>query len=239
MKKSLKSKYQFLLIIFFVIIVIQSTLILVVSYSHTSYIQLRNNIQMLVIFFLLVMFIYFIVMFYYIPLKYEQALKEIYQLIGEISEGKYDIDLEYKTHNQSAEITSLINALHRMMSIIIRFDSLKTEKIYEHHQRIQQLINMLPQGCLIITIIGEIVYLNDFIKKNFKELTENLNILETLLPEFLEDTFKPVIVESLKSGININEKFLEIDKIRFKINSSIVRNRKSQPVGSIYIIVKA
>lgn len=241
MKKSLKNRYQILLFVFLIVIVLESAFILMTVFNAFNLSQLKADIQSIVILFMLLEFIYFIVLFYYVPFQYEQALKEVYQLVQEISEGKYQIDLEQKTHNQAVEIKNMMVAIQRMMNIIIKFDSLKGDKIYEHHQRIQMLINMIPQGCLIITIIGEIVYINDFVKDQFPALTENLNILETLLPEYMEDELKPIMIESIKSGNNLHDKVLNIKSLesKFNLNSSIIRNRKGLPIGAIFIIVKA
>jgi signal transduction histidine kinase len=241
MKKSIKSKYQMLLLIFFAVFMLEAALILMTAYSPIRLQQLKSDIQSIVILFMLLQFVYFVILYYYVPYQYDHALKEIYQLLREISEGKYQIDLDLKTHQQGEEIQNLIIALHRMMNIIIKFDNLKTEKIYEHHQRIQLLINMLPQGCLIITITGEIVYCNDFIKENFPVLSENLNILETLLPEYLEDELKPMMIESIKTGSNIHEKIVNITSLAatYIISNSIVRSRKGQSIGAIFIVVKA
>ncbi len=241
MKKSLKNRYQILLLIFFAIFIVESALILITVLSNGDMARLKADLQSIVIMFIFAQFIYFIVLFYYIPYQYERANREIYHILQEISEGKYQIDLEAKTYNQSEEITSLIKAMNRMMNIIIKFDSLKADKIYEHHQRIQMLINMIPQGCLIMSIIGEIVYINDFVKKNFPALTENLNIMETLLPDYIEQELKTLMVESLKSGNNLQNVKVTIssqDK-SYLLNSSIIRNRKGQTTGAIFIIVSA
>lgn len=241
MKKSLKNRYQILLLIFFAIFIIESALILISVLSNGDMARLKADLQSIVIMFIFVQFIYFIVMFYYIPYQYERANREIYHILQEISEGKYQIDLEAKTNNQSDEISSLIKALHRMMNIIIKFDSLKADKIYEHHQRIQMLINMIPQGCLIMSIIGEIVYINDFMKKNFPALTENLNIMETLLPDYVESELKPMMGESVKTGNNLQNVKVTISSQNksYLLNSSIIRNRKGQTTGAIFIVVSA
>lgn len=242
MKKSLKNRYQILLLIFFAIFIIESALILVSVYNTGNLAMLKADLQSIVILFVLFQFIYFIVLFYYIPYQYDRALKDIYQILQEISEGKYQIDLEAKTCNQTTEIVSLMTALSRMMNIIIRFDSLKADKIYEHHQRIQSLISMIPEGCIIMSIIGEIVYENDFVKTHFPALTENLNLLETLLPDYVEDELKPLMMESIKNANNLQDRKIVIksqENAAFRVDSSIIRNRKGQPTGAIFIIVKA
>jgi len=241
MKKSLKTRYQTLFLIFFAVFLLESALILFTVFNPISLAQLKADVQSIVILFILIQFIYFVVLFYYIPYQYDRAYKEIYQILQEISEGKYQIDLDLKTYNQSIEIQNLIIALQKMMNIIIKFDSLKADKIYEHHQRIQMLINMIPEGCMLLTIIGEIVYINDFVKEHFPELSENLNILENLLPGYIEDGLKPTMIESIKTGNNLHDKIIDIKPLerKFRLNSSIVRNRKGQSIGAIFIIIKA
>lgn len=240
MKKSLKGKYQFLLVIFFLIFIIEAGLIFVTLYNSNSLNSMRADIQFIVILFVMIKFIYFIIMFYYIPFKYDLAFRELTILIQEISEGKHEFDLELKTHNQSHEVAILMEAMKRMMNVIIRFDSLKTDKIFEHHQRIQLLINMIPEGCLVISIIGEIVYMNNFVKENFPDLNENLNIIETYLPEYIESDLKPIMIESIKNGNNLHDKLIKtsLNEQEYKLNSSIVRNRKGASIGAIFIIVK-
>jgi signal transduction histidine kinase len=238
MKRSLKSRYQILMIIFFAIFILESALILLAVIKPVSLYQLQENIHSIVILFIFILFVYFLVLFYYIPYKYEQGLKQIYQIMDEVSEGKYLIDLELKTHNQYDEIADLITAMQKMMSIVIRFDSLKADKIFEHHQRIQLLINMLPEGCLILSLIGEILYVNEALKLEFPELTEDLNIIETLLPAHIEKELKPLILGSLRNGENIKQKSFSVGedgKLHY-LSSSIVRNRKGQPVGAVFVI---
>jgi signal transduction histidine kinase len=239
MKKSLKNKYQYLLFIFFAIFILESILIILTILRPIPLQQLKLDIQSIVIFFIFVQFIYFVILFYYVPYKYEVAYREVHQLINEITEGKYQIDFDLKTYLQDAEIQSLIKAMQRMMDIITRFDNLKSEKVYEHHQRLQLLINMLPQGCMIMSAIGEVVYCNNYIKDNFPVLIESLNVLETMLPEHLETSLKPLIADSIKYGNNLHDTEFEIASLgkRFLLNTSIVHNRKGQITGAIFVIV--
>jgi signal transduction histidine kinase len=240
MKKSLRAKYQLLLLIFFIVIIAESAVILVVFHTPMSLEQLKGSIQSLIILFIVIKFVLFVGLFYYIPYQYEHALKEIHRIIHEISEGKYQIDLEQKTLNQNLEIKDLMIAMQKMMSIIIRFDALKTDKIYEHHQRLQALINMMPQGCMIVSVIGEIVYINGTMMKAFPALVENLNIFETLLPDSVENEFKPILIDCIRSGRNLHSLPLKIkssDNV-LTISSSIVRNKKGLTTGAIFILVK-
>ena len=241
MKRSIKSRYQLMLLIFFAIFILESALILVTLVRPDSIVQLRNNIHSIVILFILILFVYFIVLFYYIPYQFEKGLKEIYDILEDISEGKYDIDLELRTYHQKEEISSLINALQKMMHIIIRFDGLKGDKIFEQHQRLQFLLDLLPEGCLIISNIGEIIYNNDFIRNHFPELAENLNIIEVLLPPYIEDELKPMLLDSLKNGDSLHENRFKAgqDGNSYTLNSRIVRNRKGQTVSAVFVITQA
>ncbi len=241
MKRSIKSRYQMLLIIFFTIFVVESVLVLFTVIRPIGLPQLKSDLQSVLIIFFFIQFIFFIVLLYYIPYLYDRSLREIDMLIQEISEGKYEVDLELKTHNQSAEVVSLMTALQRMMNIIIRFDTLKGDKIYEHHQRLMTLVHLIPQGCLVVTVVGEIVYMNDFIKDNFPELAENLNIMETLLPEYLEDNLKPIILHCMQNGESLKGRSFKLPEsgLSYRLDCGIVRNRKGQPAGAVFIIVKA
>ncbi len=241
MKPSLKNKYQFLLFIFFAVFILESVLIILTILRPSPVQQLKLDIQSIVIFFMFVQFIYFVIMFYYIPYKYEQAYREVHQIINEIAEGKYQIDFDLKSYHQASEIQSLIKAMQRMMEIIVRFDNLKSEKVYEHHQRLQLLVNMLPQGCIIMSAIGEIVYCSNYIKDTFPALTESLNVLETLLPDYLEESLKPLITHCIKAGNNLHDMEFEIasQNKKYLLNSSLVHNRKGQISGAIFIIVNS
>lgn len=239
MKKSLKGKYQYLLFIFFGIFILESVLIILTILRPISVEQLKLDIQSIVIFFIFVQFIYFIILFYYVPFKYDLAYREVHQLINEIAEGKYLINFDLKIYNQDAEIQSLIRALQKMMDIIVRFDNLKADKVYEHHQRLQMLINMLPEGCIVMSAIGEIVYCNNYIKDTFPVFTESLNVLETLLPEYLEKNLRPLISDTIKYGNNLHDKPFLIPSLNrtFLLNSSIVHNRKGHLIGAVFVII--
>jgi hypothetical protein len=83
--------------------------------------------------------------------------------------------------------------------------------------------------------------MNDFVKVNFPDLSDNLNIIETYLPEYIESDLKPIMIDSIKSGNNLHDKMIKINSKNqvYKLNSSIVRNRKGASIGAIFIIVKA
>ncbi|HOD17251.1 MAG TPA: hypothetical protein PKJ14_01210 [Candidatus Cloacimonadota bacterium] len=241
MKKSLQSHFRLLLFFFFLVSILESVLIFLAVRQTDNPQKLVSDTHLLVLLFLFIQFVFFVILYYYIPYQYSRAFEELKKIMKEISEGKYQFDLENRTAHQAREIADLMSALQDMMNVINRFDSLKTEKISEQHIRTQQLINMLPQGCLIMNITGEILYVNRVAAKFFPELTENLNILETYLTQTVETEFKPLLINSIKSGENLHNRKLGISElgITLNINSSIVKNRKNQPTGVIFLFVKA
>lgn len=241
MKKSLHSRYQILLIGFFALYVVESILIFLAVLQSDNPAKLASDTHSLLILFMFVQFVYFIILFYFIPYQYNRAFREIHQLFREISEGKYQIDLDAKSYHQDEEVVALMADLQKMMGIISRFDNLKGDKIHEQHQRMQMLLDMLPQGCLILNITGEIIYVNELIRKYFPALTENLNIIETFLPEEIEAELKPLFLETFKTGSNLHNKKVTISSLAttFNVNSNVVHNRKGQPTGAIFLIVKA
>ncbi len=240
MKKSLRKKFQIMMVLFFGLFIVESILIILAVMMPLNIQQMRLDIQFIIILFMFITFIYFIILFYYIPYKYDHSYKALHQIFGEVSEGNYQIDLDLKTHLQDEEVQNLIIAFDKMMNIIQRFDELKVEKVYEHHQRLQGLLSLIPHGCMIVTTIGEIVYLNEQVKAEFPVFEENLNIIETLLPEKYETSMKPVIVEGLSSGVNLHQREVVIipEEPSYKISSTLIKNRKGQSTGAVFLIEK-
>ncbi len=56
------------------------------------------------------------------------------------------LDIDSSIYDQDKDFQELIYALDKMPKFIIRFDQVKADKIFEHHQSIQLLINLLPQS---------------------------------------------------------------------------------------------
>jgi len=164
MKRSLKSKYHLLIAILFGMIALQTTILLFAVSQAKDLLSLASDIHSIVIIFVFGIFVYIVILYNYIPFKLHKAIADVQSLVERITGGNYQIDIDSSVYDQDKDFQSLIYALDKMLGIITRFDQAKAEKIYEHHQRIQMLINLLPQSILIIGANGDVVYCNEIIE---------------------------------------------------------------------------
>jgi len=238
MKRSFKTRYHILIAILFGIIVLQ-TLILLFSVAQAQDLAtLASDIHSIVIIFVFLIFVYIVILYNYIPYRLHKAIYEVEQLIEEISSGNYQVDIDSSIYDQDKDFQELVNALNKMLEIITRFDQAKADKIFEHHQRLQLLINLLPQSILITGANGDVVYCNEPLRKRFPMISETVNLNELIWKNDYYSRIFSVIMDSLRYGNNIYDVIVEdvvyLGKVR--INGSVVRNRKGISTGAVYVL---
>jgi signal transduction histidine kinase len=238
MKKSLKSKYHLLVAILFGIIALQTIIMLFVVSQGKDLLSLASDLHSVIIIFVFGLFVYIVVLYNYIPFKLHKAIKEVEQLVERISTGNYQIDIDSSIYDQDKDFQSLIFALEKMLGIITRFDQAKADKIFEHHQRIQLLINLIPQSVLITGANGDVVYCNENLRKRFPMLTEMVNLNELIWKNDYHVRLFAVILDALRYGNNIYNVLVEdlVYLHRVLINGSIIRNRKGLSTGAVYVL---
>ena len=238
MKKSFKKRYHLLLAILLGIIILQSGLILFTLHHASSLHALTFDIQTILIIFFFIIFVYLIVIYSYIPFRLRKALGEIERLIEEISQGNYQIDIDSSIYDQDADIQRLIIALQKMLNILLRFDNAKADKIFEHHQRITQLINILPQGIIIASSSGDVVYCNDAMRRAYPSISEEVNIGQLIFANSFDSQLFNVLNDAMRNDNNLNQQLLEDTKSQRKayIDSTMIRNRKGMATGSVFVI---
>jgi signal transduction histidine kinase len=238
MKRSLKAKYHTMIAILFGIIVLQTVILFFAVAQATDLTTLASDIHSIVIIFVFIIFVYIVVLYNYIPYRLHKAIHSVQQLVEEISSGNYQIDIDSSIYDQDKDFQDLIFALEKMLGIITRFDQAKADKVFEHHQRIQFLINLLPQSILIASSNGDVVYCNEPLRKRFPMISETVNLNELIWKNDYHNRIFSVILDSLRYGNNIYDVIVEdvvyLDKVR--INGSIVRNRKGLSTGAVYVL---
>lgn len=220
------------------LVLLQTVLIFVTLNSASKLNDLVNDLQTILIIFLFVIFVFFIVIVYYLPFKLRKALSEVEALIDQISQGNYQIDIDFSTYDQDADSLRLILALDKMLKIIMRFDQVKADKIFEHHQRINQLINILAQGVLIVSTSGEVAYCNDRLRGIYPIINESSNINEFILNNIFDSRLFNTISVVLRQGKNLYNETVKgdsADKAAI-LNGSIIRNRKGFATGAVFVI---
>jgi len=238
MKRSLNVKYHILIAILFGFIVLE-TIILFFTISQAKDLStLANDLHSIVIIFVFVIFVYIVILYNYIPFQLHKAIRAVEQLVEEISNGNYQIDIDSSIYDQDKDFQGLVLALEKMLSIISRFDQAKADKIFEHHQRIQLLINLLPESVLILSATGDVIYCNESLRKHFPQITEMVNLNELIWKSDYHNRIFAVIMDSLRYGNNLYDVIVEdvvyLNKVR--INSSIVRNRKGLSTGAVFVL---
>lgn len=238
MKPSFTTRIRLLLGLLFMLIVIQFIAILAsINVAENIYV-LAKDIQSIMLAFSFLIFLYIAFLVNYLPYKLKQSEKRLEALIGEISKGNYEIDIDGYTKEEDTNFHALLSAISKMLKGIYRFDDAKTAKIYEHHQRILLLINLLSQECLILNIEGEIIYMNDSFRRQHPEISDDVIIGETIIRDKGEAAVFDTISEALRDGNNIYD--FKANKnnnlTRLCLNGSIVRDRDGTPNGGVFLI---
>ncbi len=238
MKRSLKSKYHLFISIMFILVALQSVSLIIAVSQAKNLMGLASDIQSIVIIFLFGIFVYFVFLYNYIPFKLHKAINEVEKLVEQISNGSYQIDIDSSVYDQDKDIQQLIFALEKMLNIVSRFDQVKADKIFEHHQRIQLLINLINQSVLITGANGDVVYCNERFRKRFPLIAETMNIGEVIWKDDYHVRIFSVISNALRYGNNISnvvvDNLVYLDKV--SISGSIVRSRKGVSTGAVFVM---
>jgi len=238
MKQSFKSRFHLLVIILFAIIAVEALLLLFSISSAQQISDLATDMQSIIIIFVFAIFVYLIVLYNYIPYRVHKALREVRAKIDEISNGNYYIDFDSSLYDQDEDVQSLILALQKMLGIIIRFDQAKADKIFEHHQRINQLIGLLPQSVIITGINGDVIYCNENFRKLYPTISEMSNLNELIFKENFNRQLFDTLLNSLRYGNNLADVVIQDENsVRIvKIDGSIIRNRKGVGTGAVFTL---
>jgi predicted PurR-regulated permease PerM len=238
MKRSLKAKYHLLIGILLAIILLQALFILLSANQARDLEVLVSDIQTITIIFVFVIFVYVIVIYNYIPYRLRKSYREIGNLIEEISHGNYNIDIDSTLYDQDSDVQDLVLSIQKMLNILLGFDQAKTDKIFEHHQRIQQLINLLPQSAIVATVNGDLVYINDALRRLYPTVSDMMNLNELIFKNEFDQKLFNSLGEALRFGNNLYD--IRLSGENFKqsvlINGSIVRNRKGAAIGAVFIL---
>jgi signal transduction histidine kinase len=222
----------------FGLIILQTAFLLFAVSNAKNVMSLAGDIHSIIIVFVFLIFVYIVVLYNYIPYRLRKAIREVGSLVDSISNGNYQIDIDSSTYDQDQDFQDLVYSLEKMLGIIMRFDAAKANKIFEHHQRLQLMINLLPQSILITGATGDVVYCNEHFRKHFPMVSEMVNLNELILKNDYQARIVAVIIDALRYGNNIYDVMVNdlvyLGKVR--INGSIVRNRKGISTGAVYVL---
>jgi signal transduction histidine kinase len=237
MKSSFTGKIRIFLILLFLISMVQAGIILHLINNFNSIFDLKIDIQNTLFITVFIQFLIVIITIFYLPVFLHKAFSEIHNILKDISQGIYniDIDLEYFKKTTDKEFYSIIIAIKDMLRSVLNFDRLKKEKIVEHHNRIQALLNLTEDGFMALDMRGNIIYINDKVIESFPAINDRSNMIDTNFPPEIENNIKKYIVNILKSKTKQQPQqyFMPSMKRHLMLNSAIVRDSNGQPVGVV------
>ena len=240
MKTSFMGKIRILIIILFLISLIQGMIILKLMLNFNDPEILKQDIQNTVLITIFLQFLLTVIIFFYLPVFLHNTFSEIHQILKDISQGNYkiEIDLENFEKNLDREFYAVILEIKKMLKSIITFDKLKKEKILEHHSRIISILNLTENGFIIVDINGNIVYINDQVTSVFSAISENINIFDTNFPPDIENNIKKYIQNLIKfqTKQETHMFFLPILKRHISLKSAIVRGVNGEMTGAVVSI---
>jgi signal transduction histidine kinase len=240
MKRSLKTRYHTAVVILLGLVLLQTILLLVIIAGARDLPSLVNDLQTTVIVFVLIIFIFAIVFYNLIPIMVRKSYQGVTKLVNEIAHGDYEVDIDTVIIQDQVdtEVRGLLEGLKTMLRSIHGFDQAKETKIYEHDQRIKQLINLLPQGVLIALSNGDVSYYNDSLRRRYPELVDCRNIREMNLKSEFDQQVYQKIMDSLRFGDNLyDHKIPDLDYQRQALlNGSVVRNIRGESTGGVFVL---
>jgi signal transduction histidine kinase len=234
MNLSFSAKIRWIIILILAISILQNIIILkLIPDDFNHKIDLQNTIYITSF----IQIVFGIIIFSYIPLFLQKAFMEIHQILKDLSQGIYNLDLDLEEYKKTAdkEFYAVIEVLVETVKSIEKFDLLKKEKIVEHHNRIQAILNLAEDGFLILDSKGAIVYINDLLLNVFPPFQEKKSIIDSNFNPEIENNIKKYAISVIKSGSKqpSQNNFFPSLKKHITLKSAVVRNSFGVVCGAV------
>ena len=241
MKHSISKRYHLAISILLGLILLETLLLWIIISRKTDLATMVNDLQTTLIVSVLAIFVCGVVIYNLIPVMLRKSLSRTAKIVSEIAHGNYEVNIdgELAAHAGEKDIVPLLEGLKIMLRNIHGFDQAKENKIYEHDQRIKQMINLLPQGVLIALNNGDISYCNDALRRRYPMFNESNNIQDLKLKSEFDQRIFQKIFDSLRYGDNLyDNRIPDNDYQRLAtLNGAIVRNARGDSIGGVYTLV--
>lgn len=237
MRLSFRGKIRLLIVIMFIVAILQGGIILHLINNHDSFLQMKLDVQNTIFIGLFIQFLLALAIIFYVPVFLHRAFSEIHNIIKDITQGIYTIDIDLDSYKTTIdkEFFVVISLIKDMLKSILTFDKLKKEKIIEHHNRIVSILNLTDDGFMIVDIKGNFVYMNEKVTNTFPALSDKTNIIETNFPPEIENNIKKYTLNILNSQTKQEPQQFYVPSMKRHIvlNSAMIRNAAGQPTGAI------
>ena len=237
MRLSFTGKIRLLVILVIIVAILQAGIILHLINNSSSFIQMKLDVQNTIFIGLFIQFLLAITIVIYIPVFLHKAFTEIQNILKDITQGIYTIDIDldgYKT-TIDKQFFAILTQLKDMVRSVLTFDKLKKEKIVEHHNSIVSILNLTDDSFVIVDIKGNFVYMNEKVTDTFPALSDKSNIIEANFPPEIENNIKKYTLNILNSHTKQEPQqfFVPSLKRHIVLNSAMIRDAAGQPTGAI------
>ena len=237
MKLTFTGKIRLLVIIMFIIAIVQAGIILHLINNSNSFFQMKLDVQNSIFIGLFIQFLLALIIIFYVPIFLHKAFTEIHNIIKDITQGIYTIDINLNNYRTTIDkqFFVILSQLKDMANSVVTFDKLKKEKIIEHHNRIVSILNLTDDGFMIVDIKGNFVYMNEKVTETFPALSDKSNIVEANFPPEIENNIKKYTLNILESHTKQEPQqfFVPSLKRHIVLNSAMIRDAAGQPTGAI------
>ena len=237
MNLSFTGKIRLLIIIMFIVAIAQAGIILHLINNSSIFLQIKLDVQNTIFIGLFIQFLLTLAIIFYVPVFLHKSFTEIHNIIKDITQGVYAIDIDLNNYKTTIDkeffiVTSL---LRDMLKSIFNFDKLKKEKIIEHHNRIVSILNLTDDGFMIVDIKGNFVYMNEKVTNTFPALSDKNNIIEANFPPEIENNIKKYTLNILNSRTKQEPQqfFVPALKRHIVLNSAMIRDAAGHATGAI------
>jgi len=238
MKLSFTAKIRLIILLIIVLSLLQSVIILsLIPENFDRRIDLQNTIYIASF----IQIVFAIIIFSYIPLFLQKAFTEMHQILKDLSQGIYNLDLDLAEYEKTSdkEFFAMISVMIETVKSIAKFDSLKKDKIVEHHNRIQAILNLTQDGFFVFDNKGSIVYANDVLLDVFPSFQEKNSIVDSNFNPEIENNIKKYALSVIKHGSKqpTQKNFFPSLKKHITLSSAIVRNSSGNVCGAVIALL--
>lgn len=237
MRLSFTGKIRFIIILMFIVSILQAGIILHLINNSSSFFQMKLDVQNTIFIGLFIQFILALTIIIYVPVFLHKAFSEIHNIIKDITQGIYTIDIDLDSYKTTIDkqFFAILSQLKDMVRSVVTFDKLKKEKIIEHHNRIVSMLNLTDDGFMIVDMKGNFVYMNEKVTETFPALSDKNNIIEANFPPEIENNIKKYTLNILNSHTKQEPQqfFVPALKRHIVLNSAMIRDAAGKPTGAI------
>jgi signal transduction histidine kinase len=237
MNLSFTAKIRAIIVFLLLISFVQGMIIIRASMNLDDINSEKQDIQNTVFITWFFQFLLSMILIFYLPVFLKKAFSEIHQKLKDIAQGNYsiDIDLNNLKSTLDQEFLKVFISVNDMLKSISTFDSLKKDKIIEHHNRIKALLMLCKDGFLIVDKKGNIVYVNDVVTEIFPQLEEKVNIVDSNFPPDIENNIKKYVLTTLlqETKQEAIQFYYPVLKRHISLSNAIVRNNGGKAIGAV------